>query len=103
MIEIDIMKHRCICSSDSIEIIDSYQIPNDDILTFLIKLKDELGNRIIYNRDIQSWREEWTCYNILYDLNIYRNITKNVCLDDNISEKTEALYSKFYNFYIMNK
>ena len=103
MIEIDIMKHRCICSSDSIEIIDSYQIPNDDILAFLIQLKDEIGDRIIYNRDIQSWREEWTCYNILYDLNIYRNITKNVCLYDNISEKTESLYNKFYNYYIMNK
>ena len=103
MIEIDIMNHRCICSSDSIEIIDSYQIPNDDILAFLIKLKDEIGDRITYNRDIQSWKEEWTCYNILCSLNIYRNITKNVCLDDNISEKTEALYSKFYNFYIMNK
>lgn len=103
MIEIDIMNHRCICSSDCIKIIDSYQIPNDDILTFLIKLKDELGDRITYKRDIQSWREEWVCYNILYNLNVYRNITKNVCLEDNISEKTESLYNKFYNFYIMNK
>ena len=71
-------------SNPDMAIYDSYKIKNiDDIITILeIILKYESDNPSNWERSIESMKNEWIIHNICYHLNIERDRTQKVDLDN---------------------
>ena len=92
-IVIEIDGHKCTCSKDNIHIENSYQIPNNKVRLFLVKLLRALRYQIRYKRTIDSWEKEWIAHNRLYKLGLYRDHTKDVDLNEDESKKRLIVYN----------
>ena len=73
-----------IISKDNICIIDSYQIKSIKNMKYVINsIKQRCDNSyIIHKRSMYSLINEWRSYNLLYDLHIQRDRTKDVDLNN---------------------
>lgn len=73
-----------IISKDNICIIDSYQIKSIKNMKYVINsIKQRCDNSyIIHKRSMYSLINEWHSHNLLYDLHIQRDRTKDVDLNN---------------------
>ena len=78
----------------NMKVISSHRIVDRDIRNDIIEIISEYEKLYPskWNRTINSMRLEWFIHNIFYDLNLKRNHTDNVDLDNNDEEK----YNKEY-------
>ena len=73
---------------NNIHIHNSYKVSTTKSMRFVLQLvKYATANRnITYNRTMKSWLREWKAHNILYKLNIKRDSTKSVDINEGESK-----------------
>ena len=92
-LEFTIQKHKCICTEDNIHIVDSYDVPDEDIFGFLHMLYAAINGEITYTRSIESWTKEWISHNKLYRHGLFKSHTKDVDLNEDESGFRLFIYS----------
>lgn len=74
---------KCRCNKINITIYESYNINNDDIEAFVVKLRKETEKLYLkYERDNLSWVREIYAHNLLYRRNMFVSSTKDTDLTD---------------------
>lgn len=85
----DIEGHMCICTDKSITIVDSNNIPDNDISRFLNILKNKIDEnpklKNKYKRSVKSWKEEWVSYNKIHKNKLFKLSTKDIKFSENKS------------------
>ena len=83
---ININGYTCVCADTCITILDSSNVPDNDIPAFVkilrtkIDKNPKLKNR--YKRSEKSWVKEWVAHNRLYRMKLFVVHTKDVDLDE---------------------
>lgn len=74
---------ECICSSDNVHIIDSFEVTKIKSMIIVIKkLRNEFPRiSVVHDRSIFSLIIEWRAHNLLYDFGLFKSRTKDVDLN----------------------
>ena len=96
---IDVEGHMCICTENSITIVNSNTIPDNDISRFLDILKGKINSsnklKDKYKRSKESWKKEWIFCNKLYKIELFKAYSKDITLKENESVINLLLYEIF--------
>lgn len=70
---------------DDIQIVDSYKIVlKDEMIEIINQIKEKYPeNPVIKNVSLNRMVREWQSHNLLYNLNLFREHTKDVDINDN--------------------
>jgi hypothetical protein len=95
----DVEGHMCICTDKSVTIVDSNDIPDNDISRFLDILRNKIDKnpklKDRYKRSVKSWEEEWIFCNKLYKIELFKAYSKDITLKENESVINLLLYEIF--------
>lgn len=99
----DVEGHMCICTDKSVTIVNSNDIPDNDISRFLDILRDKIDKnpklKDIYKRSVKSWEEEWVAYNKIHRIKMFKLSTKDI----KFSENKSIILLTIYKFLGRNK
>lgn len=99
----DVEGHMCICTDRSVTIVDSNDIPDNDINRFLDILRNKIDKnpklKDRYKRSVKSWEEEWISYNKIHRIKMFKLSTKDI----KFSENKSIILLTIYKFLGRNK
>ena len=99
----DVEGHMCICTDKSVTIVNSNDIPDNDISRFLDILRNKIDKnpklKDIYKRSVKSWEEAWIFYNKIHRIKMFKLSTKDI----KFSENRSIILLTIYKFLGKNK
>jgi hypothetical protein len=86
---INVEGYMCICTDKYVTIVNSNEVPDNDIPRFIkiLRRKIDRSKRLKdkYKRTEKSWEKEWLAHNRLYRMGLFKSHTKDVDFHENES------------------